>query len=84
MFSTDTIRVRAGAQVTISFTNDDSLPHNVAIYRDQNAQQPLFVGKVITGPGETINYEFQAPSDRGTYFFRCDVHPWMNGKFIVE
>jgi outer membrane protein assembly factor BamB/plastocyanin len=83
-FSTDAIRVAAGTQVTIAFTNDDSLPHNIAVYRDQTAQQAIFVGKLIAGPGGTITYEFQAPSDRGTYFFRCDVHPWMNGQFIVE
>jgi plastocyanin len=70
--------------VTITFTNNDGLPHNIAIYRDQTAQQAIFVGKLISGPAETINYEFQVPSERGTYFFRCDVHPWMNGRFIVE
>jgi plastocyanin len=41
------------------------------------------VGEIITGPA-TINYTFTAPSEPGTYYFQCDVHPSMNGDFIVE
>ncbi|MDQ4076493.1 MAG: hypothetical protein M3220_09635 [Chloroflexota bacterium] len=37
------------------------------------------------GPEETITYEFDAPSEPGTYYFQCDVHPTtMTGDFIVE
>jgi plastocyanin len=25
-----------------------------------------------------------APSEPGTYYFECDVHPSMNGDFIVQ
>ncbi len=41
------------------------------------------MGEIITGPAETT-YTFTAPSEPGTYYFQCDVHPSMNGDFIVE
>jgi plastocyanin len=45
--------------------------------------EEIFVGEIITGPA-TTNYTFTAPSEPGTYYFQCDVHPSMNGDFIVE
>jgi len=83
-FDLDSITVPAGAHVVIEFTNEDSVRHNVAVYTDDSAEEEIFVGDTITGPGETITYEFDAPEEAGTYFFRCDVHPTMNGDFVVE
>jgi len=84
-FNTSTITVPAGAMVTMNFDNRDSgIPHNFAAYTDSSASKSIFVGEVITGP-ETTTYTFTAPSDPGTYFFRCDVHPTtMTGQFIVK
>ncbi|NLA39087.1 MAG: hypothetical protein GX882_06870 [Methanomicrobiales archaeon] len=84
-FNTNTITVPAGADVTVNFDNeDDDIPHNFAVYTDSSASQSIFVGDTITGP-DTTTYTFTAPSDPGTYFFRCDVHPQqMNGDFIVQ
>ena len=83
-FDTSTITVPAGAEVTVNFDNqDDGIPHNVAVYTDSSATEAIFVGDVITGPAETT-YTFTAPSEPGTYYFRCDVHPEMNGDFVVE
>jgi len=83
-FDTDTITVPAGAEVTVNFNNqDDGVPHNVAVYTDSSAAEQIFVGDIITGPAETT-YTFTAPSEPGTYYFQCDVHPDMNGDFIVE
>ena len=67
----------------IVFDNMDAgIPHNVAIYTDENASTALFVGDTINGP-EVITYEVPA-LDAGTYFFRCDVHPTtMTGTFVV-
>lgn len=83
-FGTDTITVPAGAEVTMNFENrDDGIPHNVAIYTDPSAAEAIFVGEIITGPAE-VTYTFTAPEEPGTYFFRCDVHPFMNGELVVE
>ena len=82
-FSPSTITVPAGSNVTIHFANKDSAPHNFAAYETSAVQKSIFVGKIITGPTATIDYTFTAPTAPGNYFFRCDVHPNMNGSFIV-
>jgi plastocyanin len=61
--------------------NDENVPHNVAIYRDDQYTQDVFVGDMFPGP-TTIEYRFDAPHT-GEYFFRCDVHPNMAGKVKV-
>ncbi|MCT8337483.1 plastocyanin [Methanoculleus sp. Afa-1] len=83
-FDTNTITVPAGAEVTMVFDNQDQgIPHNVAVYDSPLRSEQIFVGDVITGPAE-ITYTFTAPSEPGTYYFQCDVHPDMNGDFVVE
>jgi plastocyanin len=82
-FDKGTITVPAGAQITMNFDNQDSMPHNFALYSDSNATKSIFVGQIITK--SSITYKFTAPSAPGTYFFRCDVHPAvMTGTFIVQ
>ncbi|MFW5637657.1 MAG: cupredoxin domain-containing protein [Methanoculleus sp.] len=84
-FNKSTITVPAGADVTVNFDNeDDGIPHNFAVYTDSSATDTIFSGETITGP-DTTTYTFTAPSDPGTYYFRCDVHPeQMNGDFVVQ
>ncbi len=84
-FSTSTITVRAGEQVTIAFNNMDAgVPHNFAVYTDASASTAIFTGAIVTGP-TTTTYTFTAPSQPGNYFFRCDVHPTtMTGTLIVQ
>jgi plastocyanin len=83
-FDKSTITVPAGANVTVHFTNKDSgVQHNFAVYDSNLRSKSFFVGEIITGPAEA-NYTFTAPSDPGTYYFQCDIHPFMNGKFIAE
>jgi plastocyanin len=36
----------------------------------------------VTGR-KTIDYTFTSPGP-GTYYFRCDAHPDMNGTFYVD
>ncbi|MDN7013648.1 plastocyanin [Methanoculleus sp. FWC-SCC3] len=83
-FNTSTITVPAGADVTMVFDNQDTgIPHNVAVYTDSTAAEEIFVGEIIDGPAE-VTYTFTAPEEPGTYYFRCDVHPSMDGDFVVE
>jgi plastocyanin len=83
-FDKTSISVQAGAKVTMTFDNKESLPHNFALYTDSSAATVIFKGEVITGP-KTITYQFTAPSAAGQYFFRCDLHPSaMTGTFIVQ
>jgi alcohol dehydrogenase (cytochrome c) len=82
-FDKSTITVPAGANVTMNFDNQESVPHNFALYDNSQAENVIFKGEVITGP-KTIVYTFDAPEEPGTYFFRCDIHPTtMTGQFIV-
>lgn len=80
-FDTDTITLTAGEATTLFYRNLDGAPHNIAIYTDEGASQELFVGETITDAA--VTYEIPA-LEPGTYFFRCDVHPDMNGTVIVE
>jgi plastocyanin len=82
-FDTDTITVPAGGEVTIRFRNQENVPHNVSVYADQAATDPIFQGELVQAPG-TVEYRFPAP-DPGEYLFRCDVHPQqMTGTFVVQ
>ncbi|HEX5369929.1 MAG TPA: cupredoxin domain-containing protein [Dehalococcoidia bacterium] len=73
----------AGKDLTIHFDNkDNSVQHNVAVYTDKSAKTKLFAGEIIKG-ADTTDYTFSAPAS-GVFFFRCDVHPDMNGVFIVK
>ena len=48
-----------------------------------SADEMIYEGRVFNGV-KTVRYDFQAPEQPGTYFFRCDVHPVaMVGDFIV-
>lgn len=84
VFDTETIKVPAGAEVTVNFDNkDENVPHNVSVYTDSSAANDIFIGDIITGPARTV-YRFVAPEAPGTYYFQCDIHPFMSGDFVVE
>jgi plastocyanin/uncharacterized membrane protein len=77
-FSSNLLSVPAGEPFGLAFDNeDDGVPHNVSIYTDDSAAQSLFVGRLVDGP-KNVTYDVPA-IDPGTYYFRCDVHPQMNG-----
>lgn len=87
-FSVDCIAASAGMPMAITFINKDVSPHNLAIYEDPKVgvfmpagydYPALFRGDRITG--RTV---FRIPPlESGTYYFRCDIHPLMNGTFLV-
>ncbi|MEN6519277.1 MAG: plastocyanin/azurin family copper-binding protein [Methanospirillum sp.] len=83
-FDTKEITVPAGSPVEMTFENRDTgVPHNFALYRDSSAAEKFFAGEVITGP-KAVTYTFTAPSGKGRFFFRCDVHPkMMTGAFVT-
>jgi plastocyanin len=56
---------------------DDGVQHNVAVYRDDTVEESMFVGDLIQGKA-TVTYDVPA-LEPGTYYFRCDVHPVMDG-----
>lgn len=74
---------KSGGEADIAFDNMDSaVPHNVAVYADEAHTKALFTGDLVVGPLK-VDYKFPAPAP-GSYFFRCDVHPFMQGKVTVS
>ena len=80
-FSPSTVEIAANKNVTIHFDNQDSAPHNVAIYKDANASEKISVGEVVSGSKADQVVPALAA---GTYFFRCDVHTNMTGTIVVK
>lgn len=77
VFSRQDMTLRTGQPTSIILTNMDAVPHNLSIYRTEDAIEEVFVGETITGPDKTREYFFEAPGQTGDYFFRCDVHPTL-------
>ncbi len=76
---------QASTQTVIHFQNNETdEPHNISIYADPVARAPLFRGQIVAGPATDEDeppravYRFTAPGP-GTYSFRCDIDPTMNG-----
>jgi plastocyanin len=82
VFDLSTINATAGEGFTITLTNNESQPHNVAVYTEEGGEQ-IVVGEIITGPDATTQIVVPA-LEAGTYYFRCDVHPEMEGSIVVE
>jgi len=74
----------AGEAFTIRFTNEEAVPHDVAVYRDTSKSNEIMRGEIITGPEKMIDYPVEA-LDAGEYYFNCTVHPAMDGAlYVVE
>ena len=79
-FVTTEVKVPAGKAFGLSFDNQDGAPHNVAIYTDSSASQPVFKGDIFSSEKRV----YQVPAlAAGSYFFRCDVHPEMTGTIVA-
>jgi plastocyanin len=81
-FSQTELTAPAGKAFAVVFDNQDSVPHNVAIYTDSSTSTRISVGEIFSGPGERTQ---QVPAlTPGSYFFRCDVHPDMKGTIVAS
>ena len=65
------LKIRAGQ--TVTWVNDDDIPHNVT------AVDKSFKSKVLD-TGERFSFTFAKP---GTYAYFCGLHPHMTGSVIV-
>jgi plastocyanin len=86
-FDTTTLNAPAGAQVTVTFTNNEAgVPHSWHVFSGPDATSgTLAATQIITGPGTMDSTTFAAPTQTGNYFFWCDVHTTiMTGTFVVN
>jgi plastocyanin len=81
-FDKDELDFRAESLAILRFKNQDPDPHNVAIYTDDSLSTTIFSFDAIPGP-IVQDFQFTSPAP-GRYFFRCDVHPQMEGTVVVE
>lgn len=81
-FDANVIQAPAGEEFTITFTNLEDQPHNVAVDTEEGGDE-IVTGEVITGPDATTTITVPA-LDPGEYYFVCDVHTNMNGTIVVE
>ena len=80
-FAGGPVEVKAGANVTIHFDNQDAAPHNVAIFTDSSASSPISIGEVVSSGKKDQVVPALKP---GSYFFRCDVHHDMTGTIVAK
>jgi plastocyanin len=78
--------VSAGAQVTVRYTNDSNVAHNIDFLSGPDpSAATLAATKIGAGPTNVQTVSFKAPSTPGSYYFHCDVHPTqMNGHLVVR
>jgi amicyanin len=70
-FGPQEVRIKAGS--TVTWTNEDDIPHTVVSPHN-------FRSKVLDTDG-TYSFTFTTP---GTYKYFCSLHPHMTGAIVVE
>ena len=80
-FDASVIQAPAGEAFTVSFTNNEAVPHNFSVYTEEGGEA-IAQGEIIN-EGQTDEVEIEA-LEPGEYFFVCDLHPEMTGTIVVE
>ena len=76
-FDVADVDVPANLAFILVFENNESVGHNVSVYADATYRTRLFEGLVFSSSTRWYPMPSLAP---GTYVFKCDVHPEMNGR----
>ena len=81
-FGKTEITVPADEAFDLVLDNQESAQHNVAIYTDSSMSTKISIGEIFSGPAQRTQ---AVPAlAAGSYFFRCDVHPDMQGSIVAE
>ena len=73
-FSFGTVSLTVAAGTTVTWTNNDDVPHTVV------SDDKLFKSKALD-TDDKFSYTFTKP---GTYNYFCSVHPKMTAKIVVQ
>ncbi len=75
-YDPDRIVVVLGINNTVTWVNEDSVPHTVT---SRSSTQPFSSGQIQ--PGGTFTFTF---TTLGTFAYTCDNYAWMSGTVVVE
>lgn len=84
-FDKNELTAPAGTPITVNYTNNSDIPHNIHFFAGADANAPsLGMSEIGTGPNKVLSVSFTTPAE-GTYYFQCDIHPTqMSGKLTVS
>jgi len=80
-------QVQAGQRVTFNVTNEGQAVHTVRLAGPDGRYETdddTTVDPPMIKPGQTVSLVWTAPSEPGTYKFRCDYHPEETGTITAE
>ncbi len=78
-YAPDKITVVLGVNSTVTWTNNDSVPHTVTSL-NMTGGSPVFDSGPMSA-GATFTFNFSQP---GTYLYKCNFHAWMTGTVVVK
>jgi plastocyanin len=82
-FSPEAIEAPAGEPFTLVYTNDEEwAEHNIAVY-SRVGGEAIAVSESIVGPDAVTELVVPALAP-GTYHLQCDIHPFMNGRLVIQ
>ncbi|HEU0131498.1 MAG TPA: cytochrome c oxidase subunit II [Mycobacteriales bacterium] len=76
--------VKAGAPTKLTFKNGGGLQHNVAVYDGSITSGGKLIAKTEIIQGGTVTAEVPALKTGGDYNYFCQVHPQMEGRWVVQ
>ena len=65
---------------TVEWKNTDSVSHTVTSGKSTDNQTGTLFDSSLLAPGKSFSFTFE---NTGTYYYFCQVHPWMTGEIIV-
>jgi plastocyanin len=71
-------KVAAGS--TVTWTNDDALPHTVTSGNSEKGPDGVFDSGILNA-GKSFSHTFDKA---GVLDYYCTIHPWMTGRIIVQ
>jgi plastocyanin len=84
-FTTNELAAPGGTQVTVTYDNQSTTPHNLSFYAGGDASAPLLASTEVAAGPVTQELTFTTPSEPGDHLFRCDVHPdTMRGTLTIR